>query len=132
MIDTPVLFDTHASVKRLITAGMSEAIAEALVEEQQKWHNSNLANLATKQDIALLKKDTESLCQEMTHQFARVDDRIESLRQETKQEFALIQKDIARIETRVDSLADHSRILMWMIGLMFAFNGLLIALVKFL
>ena len=262
-MDTPALFDTHASVKRLITAGMSEAIAEALVEEQQKWHNTNLANLATKQDIALLMKDTESLRkevkqdveslhqemihqfarvddrieatrqetkqdvellrqevkqdveslhQEMIHQFARVDDRIEATRQETKQDveslrqevkqdveslhqemihqfarvddrieathqetkqdveslrqevkqdveslrqdtkhgFALIQKDIAlietrigsaqhenkqefaRIETRVDALGDQIRILMWLMGLLFAFNGFMLAIIKFL
>ena len=147
-MDTPVLFDTHASVKRLITAGLTESIAEALVEEQQKWHNTNLANLATKQDVALLrqevkqdaellrqevkqdveslrqevKQDVESLRQEMTYQFARVDDRIEATRQEVK--------------IRTDSLTDQIANLKWLIGLMFgvllAFNGFMLAIIKFL
>ena len=103
-MDTPVLFDTHASVKRLITAGLTESIAEALVEEQQKWHNTNLANLATKQDVALLMKDTESLRQE--------------------------------VKIRTDSLTDQITNLKWMIGLMFgvllAFNGFMLAIIKFL
>ena len=103
-MDTPVLFDTHASVKRLITAGMSEAIAEALVEEQQKWYNTNLANLATKQDVALLMKDTESLREE--------------------------------VKIRTDSLASQIANLKWLIGLMFgvllAFNGFMLAIIKFL
>ena len=136
-MDTPALFDTHASVKRLITAGLTESIAEALVEEQQKWHNTNLANLATKQDVALLrqevkqdaellrqevKQDVESLRQEMTYQFARVDDRIEATRQEVK--------------IRTDSLTDQISNLKWLIGLMFgvllAFNGFMLAIIKFL
>ena len=159
-MDTPALFDTHASVKRLITAGMSEAIAEALVEEQQKWHNTNLANLATKQDIALLMKDTESLRkevkqdveslhQEMIHQFARVDDRIEATRQETKQDVELLRQEVKQdaellrqevkqdaellrqevkqdvellrqeVKIRTDSLTDQIINLKWLIGLMF-------------
>ena len=125
-MDTPTLFDTHASVKRLITAGLTESIAEALVEEQQKWHNTNLANLATKQDVALLrqevKQDVESLRQEMTYQFVRVDDRIEATRQEVK--------------IRTDSLTDQISNLKWLIGLMFgvllAFNGFMLAIIKFL
>ena len=150
-MDTQTLFDTHTSVKKLIAAGLSETIAEALVEEQQKWHNSNLANLANKQDIALLNKDIEavrkeikqdveslrkevkqdfeSLRKEIKHEFTHVDDRIESVRQETKQEFA-------RIETRVDALGDQIITIKWLIGLMFAFNtflfGLMVTLIKFL
>ena len=108
-MDTPALFDTHASVKRLITAGMSEAIAEALVEEQQKWHNTNLANLATKQDIALLMKDTESLRQEMTYQFARVDDRIEATRQETKQDVESLHQEMIHQFARVDDRIEATR-----------------------
>ena len=105
-MDTPALFDTHASVKRLITAGLTESIAEALVEEQQKWHNTNLANLATKQDVALLMKDTESLRQEMTYQFARVDDRIEATRQEIKQD-----GESLRVEVKQDVESLHQEMI---------------------
>ena len=154
-MDTPVLFDTHASVKRLITAGLTESIAEALVEEQQKWHNNNLANLATKQDVALLMKDTESLRQAMTYQFARVDDRIEATRQETKQDVELLRQEVKQdvellrqevkqdaellrqeVKIRTDSLTDQITNLKWLIGLMFgvllAFNGFMLAILKFL
>ena len=154
-MDTPALFDTHASVKRLITAGLTESIAEALVEEQQKWHNTNLANLSTKQDVVLLMKDTESLRvevkqdveslhQEMIHQFARVDDRIEATRQETKQDVELLRQEVKQdaellrqeVKIRTDSLTDQITNLKWMIGLMFgmllAFNGFMLAIIKFL
>ena len=136
-MDTPVLFDTHASVKRLITAGLTESIAEALVEEQQKWHNTNLANLATKQDV-------ESLRQEMTYQFVRVDDRIEATRQEVKQDVELLRQEVKQdvellrqeVKIRTDSLTDQITNLKWLIGLMFgvllAFNGFMLAIIKFL
>ena len=129
-MDTPALFDTHASVKRLITAGLTESIAEALVEEQQKWHNNNLANLATKQDVELLrqevKQDVELLRQEVKQD-------VELLRQEVKQDVELLRQEV---KIRTDSLTDQITNLKWMMGLMFAvllaFNGFMLAIIKFL
>jgi hypothetical protein len=47
-------FDSHAFVKRLISAGMPEGQAEILAEEQAKLIETQLA---TKTDIELLKHE---------------------------------------------------------------------------
>ncbi|BGE85008.1 MULTISPECIES: hypothetical protein [Methylosinus] len=47
-------FDSHAFVKRLISAGMPEGQAEVLAEEQAKLIETQLA---TKTDIELLKHE---------------------------------------------------------------------------
>ena len=47
-------FDTHAFIKRLVQAGMPEAQAEVLAEEQAKLIETQLA---TKTDLELLKPD---------------------------------------------------------------------------
>ena len=49
-----IAFDTHAFIKRLIAAGMPEAQAEVLAEEQAKLIETQLA---TKIDLELLKHD---------------------------------------------------------------------------
>lgn len=53
-----IAFDTHRFVKRLTETGFTEAQAEALADEQVNLLNSNLA---TKQDILVLKKDLEAV-----------------------------------------------------------------------
>ena len=57
-----LVFDTYAFVKRLTTAGMPEAQAEILATEQANLIESRLA---TKQDIANVQKDIESLRREV-------------------------------------------------------------------
>jgi len=52
------IFDTHAFVKRLTAAGMPEAQAEILAEEQARLIDERLA---TKADIAALKADLRAL-----------------------------------------------------------------------
>ncbi len=47
-------FDTHGFVKRLTAAGMPEAQAEVLAEEQTNLIGNNLA---TKYDLEILKRD---------------------------------------------------------------------------
>ena len=49
-----IAFDTHAFIKRLVAAGMPEAQAEVLAEEQAKLIETQLA---TKVDLELLKHD---------------------------------------------------------------------------
>jgi hypothetical protein len=53
-----VLFDTHAFVKRLTAAGMPEAQAEVLADEQARLIDERLA---TKADIAGLAAAMDSL-----------------------------------------------------------------------
>jgi hypothetical protein len=57
------IFDTHAFVKRLIAAGMPEQQAEILAEEQARLLGEQLA---TKQDVALLRADLEKLKDQLT------------------------------------------------------------------
>jgi len=57
------IFDTHAFVKRLIAAGMPEQQAEILAEEHARLPGEQLA---TKQDIALLRADLEKLKDQLT------------------------------------------------------------------
>ena len=51
---TTITFDTHAFVKRLTAAGMPEAQAEVIAEEQARLIDTQLA---TKTDLALLKHE---------------------------------------------------------------------------
>ncbi len=53
-IMSAIAFDTHAFIKRLTAAGMPEAQAEVLAEEQAKLIETQLA---TKIDLELLKHD---------------------------------------------------------------------------
>jgi hypothetical protein len=61
------VFNTHAFVKRLTAAGMPEAQAEALADEltplidERLATKEDLANLATKADLADLKADLADL-----------------------------------------------------------------------
>ncbi|NVK17840.1 MAG: DUF1640 domain-containing protein [Methylocystaceae bacterium] len=49
---TALIFDTHVFVKRLVSAGMPEAQAEVLAEEQTRLIDEQLA---TKQDLKQLE-----------------------------------------------------------------------------
>jgi hypothetical protein len=50
-------FDTHASVKSLTAAGMSETQAEAITSLIKDSRDADLSNLATKTDLAETKAD---------------------------------------------------------------------------
>lgn len=58
-----IAFDTHAFIKRLMLAGMPEAQAEILAEEQSKLIETQLA---TKAGIAEVRKDIELAKHELT------------------------------------------------------------------
>ena len=79
-------FDTHKFVKHLTENGFTERQAEALAEEQVNLLNSNLA---TKADIADVKRDIENL------RLATKAD-IESLRQETKADMANLRAELVK------------------------------------
>ena len=97
-----IAFDTHRFVKRLTDCGFTEQQAETLAEEHVALLN---ANLATKTDIAAIKAD-----------IARVEAGIAALRQESKAEV----------------VAAKNELMKWMIGLLIAQGGLIVALVKLL
>jgi len=110
-------FDTHAFVKRLTGAGMPETQAEVLAEEQVRLINERLA---TKRDIAELKRDLMELKTELKRDLkeleTRLEGKIETLRVEIK-------RDIA--EVKVD-------ILKWMFGALLGQTAIITALIKLL
>ena len=57
------IFDTHAFVKRLTAAGMPVEQAEILADEHARMLGEQLA---TKQDVALLRTDIERLKDQLT------------------------------------------------------------------
>ena len=95
-----IAFDTHRFVKRLTDCGFSEQQAETLADEHVALLN---ANLATKADITRVEA-----------RIAQVEAGMDALRQETK----------AAIE------ASKSDFMKWLIGLLIAQGGLIVALVK--
>ncbi len=104
-METNVVFDTHAYIKSMTDAGAEPRLAEAIAQGQIAYLN---ATAATKTDIAKIQHD------------------IELLRKDTKVE-------IANLETRLTkALSDTQfKIIVWNVGALFAFGGLLVALFRF-
>ena len=115
-----IAFDTHRFVKRLTDCGFTEQQAETLAEEHVALLNSNLA---TKADVARIEADIDALRQATKADIAKVEAGIDALRQETK-------ADIAKVEARIE--AAKSDLMKWLIGLLIAQGGLIVALVKLL
>ncbi len=126
-----VAFDTHGFVKKLTKAGMPEQQAEVLASEQSRLIENELA---TKQDIAevkrdmkeleiTLKRDIEASRAEAKQNIAEVKRDIEASRAEAKQDIAEVKRDIA------ESKAD---ILKWMFGALLGQTAILGTLIKFL
>jgi hypothetical protein len=67
------IFDTHAFVKRLTAAGMPEQQAEILAEESTRLLGEQVA---TKQDVALLRGDLDLLRADMTAMEQRIKDQL--------------------------------------------------------
>ena len=104
-----IAFDTHRFVKRLTDCGFTEQQAETLADEHVTLLN---ANLATKGDVEAARADIAKV----EARIAQVEAGVETLRQETR----------AAIE------ASKSELLKWLIGLLIAQGGLIVALVKLL
>ncbi len=138
MRQTAVVYDTHAAVRRLTEAGISESQAEAVVREQALLLEHNLA---TKTDIEVLRQETKSsigtLCQETKSSIETLRQEtksgIETLRQETKFSIETLRQETKsgietlRQETRAEIVAAKNSIIVWVGGLNMAMVGLLIA-----
>ena len=72
----PVAFDTHLLIQRLIQGQMSIEQAEAVSAALQEALESSIGQLATKTDMADIRKDLATLAtnltREMTHLSTRV------------------------------------------------------------
>ena len=107
---TAVAFDTHAYVKRLVSAGMPEPQAEVIADEQR----SLMANeLATKRDM----KELET-----------------ALKRDMKELETALKRDLMDVETRLEvKLAEtKADILKWVAGLLLTQTAVIAALVKLL
>jgi hypothetical protein len=67
------IFDTHAFVNRLTAAGMPESQTEILAEESTRFVGEQVA---TKQDVALLRSDLEMLRADLTAMEQRIKDQL--------------------------------------------------------
>ena len=56
-----IAFDTHAHVKRLVGAGMTESQAEAVIEAvRQTAELPDISDLATKADLQMMRSELQS------------------------------------------------------------------------
>ena len=139
-------FDTHKFVKHLTENGFTEQQAEALADEQVNLLNSNLA---TKSDIADVKRDIEklrlatksdieSLRLATKSDIADVKRDIEALRQETKTDIEKLRLatkadiEALRQEIKTDMANLRAELVKWVYGAMIAQVILIVALVKLL
>ena len=156
---TSIFYDTHAAVRRLITAGMPEPHAEAVVGEQVHLIQYNLATkadieqiradvetsrLETKADIESLRQETKADIESL-RQETKAD--IESLRQETKAEIAAVRGDVEkrhletkagievlRQETKANTETAKNDIVKWIVTMglaaVVALAGLAVAVIR--
>ena len=108
-----IAFDTHRFVKRLTDCGFTEQQAETLADEHVALLN---ANLATKADVARIEE-----------RIAKVEAGMDAFRHEIGASM-----DALRLETRAAIEASKSEQMRWLVGLLIAQGGLIVALVKLL
>jgi hypothetical protein len=128
------VFDTHAFVKRLTAAGMPEAQAEVLADEQVRLIDDRLATkediaklqAATKEDIAKLQAattmDIASLHEDIAKLQAATKEDIAKLQAATKEDIAKLQAatktDLREMELKIEAKLESfkSEIVRWMFG----------------
>ncbi len=71
--------DTLQFSKRLQKAGLEKKISEELAEAIKDTQTQSIEGLATKHDVALLKKDIQALDQKFGSRFELIDQKFESL-----------------------------------------------------
>jgi multidrug resistance efflux pump len=117
------VFDTHAFVKRLTAAGMPEAQAEVLADEQVRLIDDRLA---TKEDIAKLqaatREDIARVHEDIAKLQAATKEDIAKLQAATKEDIAKLQAstktDLREMELKIDAKLESakSEIVKWMFG----------------
>ena len=93
MSATPVL-DTHRIVKRLRDAGMPEPQAETWTDILRETRELDLAELATKADLAVLRGDLAELRRDLKGD-------VTELRREVKGDLQLLEQRMTIIEQRL-------------------------------
>ncbi|MEO5352816.1 MAG: CCDC90 family protein [Magnetococcus sp. XQGC-1] len=136
------VFDSYAYVRRLRDAGMDEQQAAIQAETFMALAEDRLA---TKQDIAELKRDiaaidakVETTKAELQKDIAAIDAKVETVKAELKRDIAILD---AKVETTKESLRKEIEVaknetIKWMVGLALAqlamMAGILMTLVRVL
>ena len=141
------VLDTYAFVKRLTAAGMPEAQAEVLADEQVRLIDDRLATkaylalLATKADLSALaaatKADLSALAAATKADLsalaaatkADLKDEIGDVRKEMGAFKLQSKEDFARLEVKIE--ATRSEILRWMFGQTLLILGAVLAIGRF-
>ena len=124
-----LVFDSHGYVKRMTDGGFNEHQAEALAAEQ----GDLLSNLATRQDMEAVREDIETINKNMAtkEELREVKDDIETIKKNmvTKEELEEVKKNMATKDELKSEIAGlEARLVKWMVGSLFVFAGLIIAL----
>jgi hypothetical protein len=105
-------FDTHAFIKRLTAAGMPEAQAEVLADQQSRLIDEKLA---TKMDLAetgrALKDDLAKTEAVLKTDLAKTE---AALRADLAKIEAALRSELMRLDTKIE--ASKSEIIKWMFG----------------
>ncbi len=112
--------DTHRIVKRLKDAGFTDPQAETVTDILAETRASDLADVATKADIAALEADIAALRTATGADIA-------ALRTATGADIAAL-----RTEIKADIAAAEARIVKWLVPLLLGQTGLTVALIKLL
>ncbi len=114
-----IMFDTYQSIKDLEKEGkFSEKQAASIVKIISRSSEQSITNLATKQDIELLKKDIGHLEEKMNVRFESIEEkmnvRFESIeaRMATKEDLAKVLTEVEK--SRVETTKNHSNLLKWL------------------
>lgn len=89
-----MIIDTHEAVERIVEAGASKKMAEAIV----KSFNSSSENLATKEDIKLLKKDVQILETSLRSEITNLETSLKAEIQEVKNRIKYLSSDFSTIK----------------------------------
>ena len=91
------MIDTHSAVKQLVEGGMSESLAETVVQTQQQLVGGEVA---TRADLAGVKVDLAGVKADLAE--VKVD--LNQVRQELNQEISEVRHEIELLRKDVDAL----------------------------
>ncbi|MFT4465017.1 MAG: DUF1640 domain-containing protein [Sodalis sp. (in: enterobacteria)] len=120
-----VAFDTLQASEELETAGISREQARAISLVVRKSHE--VADVATKADIADVKRDIADVCKDMEARFEKTDAQIADVRKDLSAEIADVRKDMAN---RFDKLGLQMTVRMG--GMLIAAIGVMTAILRVL
>lgn len=112
-----MIIDTHEAVERIVEAGASKKMAEAIV----KSFNSSSENLATKADLLQVKTELKS---EIAQVRSELKSDIAQVRSELAEVRTELKNDIAEVRTELKVLATQFANVKWV---QYAILGLLLA-----